>query len=221
MVNRIFNIINFIYSLYFNFRYLPFKQAVNLPIWITTNFRVHGLKRGQLILCKPIHRSVMFGCWGSLGLQQMKGKLIFSKNSHLILLGHTVISQGSVLKMDNGAFIELGNDFYCNKNCYFRASRNLFFGNDCQVGWNVQINTSDGHAIFHDGKSQVSDLPINVGNHVWITSNTIITKGVSIADGCIIAQGAVVTKSINEPRALVGGGNSKSDFAEYRMEKIA
>lgn len=44
MVNRIFNIINFIYSLYFNFRYLPFKQAVNLPIWITTNFRVHGLK---------------------------------------------------------------------------------------------------------------------------------------------------------------------------------
>lgn len=115
MVNRIFNIINFIYSLYFNFRYLPFKQAVNLPIWITTNFRVHGLKRGQLILGKPIHRSVMFGCWGSLGLQQMKGKLIFSKNSHLILRGHTVISQGSVLRMDNGAFIELGNDFYCNK----------------------------------------------------------------------------------------------------------
>lgn len=121
------------------------------------------------------------------------------------MLGERVtIARGTTIIID-GAQLQIGNDFYCNKNCYFRASRNLFFSNVCQVGWNVQINTSDGHAIFHDGKSQVSDLPINIGNHVWITSNTIITKGVSIADGCIIAQGAVVTKSINEPRALAGG----------------
>ena len=30
MVNRIFNIINFIYSLYFNFRYLPFNPNRSL-----------------------------------------------------------------------------------------------------------------------------------------------------------------------------------------------
>lgn len=205
MLIRFLNIINLLRSIYFNFRYLPFKQAINLPVWITTNFRVHGLKRGQLILCQSNRRSVVFGCWGSPGLQQMKGGLLFSKGSCLILRGHTVVSQGSVFRMDSGASIDLGRDFYCNKNCFFRASRDIVFGNDCLVGWNVQINTSDGHTILHDAKRRPSDLSITIGNHVWITSNTIITKGVSIADGCIIAQGAVVAKSINERNALVGG----------------
>lgn len=204
MLIRFLNIINLLRSIYFNFRYLPFKQAINLPVWITTNFRVHGLKRGQLILCQSNRRSVVFGCWGSPGLQQMKGGLLFSKGSCLILRGHTVVSQGSVFRMDSGASIDLGRDFYCNKNCFFRASRDIVFGNDCLVGWNVQINTSDGHTILHDAKRRPSDLSITIGNHVWITSNTIITKGVSIADGCIIAQGAVVAKSINERNALVG-----------------
>lgn len=205
MLIRFLNIINFLRSLYFNFRYLPFKQAINMPVWITTNFRVHGLKRGQLILCQSNRKSVVFGCWGSPGLQQMKGELLFSKGSRLILRGHTVVSQGSVFRMDSGASIDLGGDFYCNKNCFLRASRNITFGNDCLLGWNVQINTSDGHVILHDGQQRLSEMPVVIGNYVWITSNTIITKGVSIADGCIIAQGAVVAKSINERNALVGG----------------
>ena len=135
----------------------------------------------------------------------MKGELLFSKGSRLILRGHTVVSQGSVFRMDSGASIDLGGDFYCNKNCFLRASRNITFGNDCLLGWNVQINTSDGHVILHDGQQRLSEMPVVIGNYVWITSNTIITKGVSIADGCIIAQGAVVAKSINERNALVGG----------------
>ena len=46
-------------------------------------------------------------------------------------------------------------------------------------------------------------------HHVWITSNTILTKGVYVADGCIIAQGAVVTKSIEERNCLIGGVPAK------------
>lgn len=205
MITHLLNIINFIRSLYFNFRYLPFNQAINMPVWITTNFRVNGLKRGQLILYQPIHKSVLLGVWGSPGLQQMHGELLFSKNSHLILHGFTVISQGSVLRIDCGATIELGKDFYCNKNCFFRASKDIVFGDDCLVGWNVQINTSDGHIILHDGEKKISDQPINIGKHVWLCSNIIVTKGVSIADGCIVAQGAVVAKTITENNAMVGG----------------
>lgn len=202
-------IFNFIKSLYFNFRYLPFRQAVYMPVWITTNFRIYGLKRGQLILHQPYRKSVFLGDCGSPGLQEMKGGLYFTKNTKLILHGFTVISQGSVLRMDEGSSIELGKRFYCNKNCYFRASRNIAFGDDCLLGWNVQINTSDGHAIIHNGEQSISESPVTIGKHVWITSNTILTKGVSVADGCIIAQGAVVTKSIEERNCLIGGVPAK------------
>lgn len=52
-----------------------------------------------------------------------------------------------------------------------------------------------------------------------LTSNTILTKGVSVADGCIIAQGAVVTKSIEERNCLIGGVPAKiiSKNIEWRI----
>ena len=180
-----------------------------MPVWITTNFRIHGLKRGQLILHQPYRKSVFLGDCGSPGLQELKGCIYLSKDSKLIFQGFTVISQGSVLRMDEGSSIELGKRFYCNKNCYFRASRNIAFGDDCLLGWNVQINTSDGHAIIHNGEQSISESPVTIGKHVWITSNTILTKGVFVADGCIIAQGAVVTKSIEERNCLIGGVPAK------------
>lgn len=207
MVNMF--IVNLIKSLYFNFRYLPVRQAVYMPVWITTNFRVKGLKRGQLILEQPYRKSVFLGDCGSSGLQEFRGGLFFAKGSKLILHGSTVIAQGSVMRMDERGIIELGKDFYCNKNCFLRSSTKISFGEGCLLGWNVQINTSDGHAIFHDCDEKVSDKPIVLGNHVWLTSNTIITKGVTIADGTIVAQGAVVTKEFCEPNCLVGGVSAK------------
>lgn len=212
-------IFNFIKSLYFNFRYLPFKQAIYMPVWITTNFHVYGLKRGQLILHQPYRKSIFLGDCGSPGLQEFKGGLYFSKDSMMILHGFTVIAQGSVFRMDEGTSIEIGKNFFCNKNCFFRSSNQIIFSDECLLGWNVQINTSDGHPILHNGNMKPSDLPIRVGKHVWITSNVIITKGVSIADGCIVAQGAVVVKSIQEANSLVGGIPAKiiSNNIDWRI----
>lgn len=203
------HIVNFIKSLYFNFRYLPFKQAIYMPVWITTNFRVRGLKRGMLVLHQPYRKSVFLGDAGSPGLQEMKGGIYMSNNSKLVIHGFTVIAEGTVLRVDENSKIELGANFYCNKNCFLRSSNQISFCDDCLLGWNVQINTSDGHSILHKGELRPYDLPVRIGKHVWITSNTIITKGVSIADGCIVAQGAVVTKSIEERNVLVGGVNAK------------
>lgn len=202
-------IVNLIKSLYFNFRYLPFRQAIYMPVWITLNFRVKGLRRGQLILKQPYRKSVFFGDCGSPGLQEFKGGLFFSKGSKLILHGFTVVAQGSVMRIDDDSVIELGKNFYCNKNCFLRSSTKISFGEGCLLGWNIQINTSDGHVVFHGDKEIVSDKPIAFGNHVWLTSNTIISKGVTIADGTIVAQGAVVTKDISEPNCLVGGVSAK------------
>lgn len=202
-------ILNFIKSVYFNLRYLPFKQAVYLPIWITTNFKVMKLKRGQIILDHPYRRNFFLGDCGSLGLQQFKGGVYLDEGATLKLHAMCVIGQGSVLRCDKNATMELGRNFYCNKNCYLRSTKDIIFGDDCSLGWNVQINTDDGHAVRHNEIETKRQGSIIVGNHVWITSNAIITKEVQIADGCVIAQGAVVTKSLPVSKSLYGGVPAK------------
>lgn len=37
-------------SIWFNFRYLPFREAVCLPIWIANNVRIRNLHRGGIKL---------------------------------------------------------------------------------------------------------------------------------------------------------------------------
>lgn len=57
----IHKILNIIYSIWFNIRYLPFTQAVNMPVLIRTNMRIEKLRRGQIIIKKPDRFSVTFG----------------------------------------------------------------------------------------------------------------------------------------------------------------
>ena len=127
----------------------------------------------------------------------------------LILNAMCVIGQGTTLRCDKNAVIELGKNFYCNKNCHIRSAERIKIGEECSLGWNVQINTDDGHAISHDGNVVNRIGSIEIGKHVWLTSNTIVAKNVKIADGCIVAQGAVVSKSITESKSLVGGVPAK------------
>lgn len=70
------------------------------------------------------------------------------------------------------------------------------------------------------------NLPIEIGNDVWIGANVIILPGVRIADGAIIAAGAVVTKDV-APYTIFGGVPAKlikkrfTDEQIERMLKIA
>ena len=202
-------LINRLKSIYFNFRYLPFMQAVYMPIRITTNFKVMKLKRGQIILDFPYRKNFFFGDCGSVGLQEMHGGIYMEDGAKLILNAMCVIGQGTTLRCDKNAVIELGKNFYCNKNCHIRSAERIKIGEECSLGWNVQINTDDGHAISHDGNVVNRIGSIEIGKHVWLTSNTIVAKNVKIADGCIVAQGAVVSKSITESKSLVGGVPAK------------
>lgn len=52
----------FMPSIYFNFRYLPFKQAIKLPIWINKP-HLHAMK-GKIIIDAPFVKTGMIHLGG-------------------------------------------------------------------------------------------------------------------------------------------------------------
>lgn len=62
-------------------------------------------------------------------------------------------------------------------------------------------------------------MPVSIDQHVWLTSNVILSKGAAIADGCIVAQGAVVTKSFREANVLLGGVPAKKKAENVEWKK--
>lgn len=73
------------------------------------------------------------------------------------------------------------------------------------------INMFDEYA-----KVKGTNIPIIIGNDVWINENVFIQGGITISDGAVVLAGSVVTKDI-PPYAIVGGVPAR--ILKYRYDE--
>ena len=80
-------------------------------------------------------------------------------------------------------------------------------GEDCMFATNIIFRLSDFHTIIDNATNKITNYGKNivVGNHVWLTQNVTILKGVHIADNSIIGTGSVVTKDCNTINSMYAG----------------
>ena len=104
---------------------------------------------------------------------------------------------------DFGKNITVGDDVFINAGCKFQDQGGVYIGDETFIGHNVVLATLD-HDIDPAKRYMLHAAPIRIGKRVWIGSNVVITKGVTIGDNSVIAAGAVVTKDI--PANVVAGG---------------
>jgi acetyltransferase-like isoleucine patch superfamily enzyme len=82
------------------------------------------------------------------------------------------------------------------------AAVDVVIGEDVKCGANTLLTDSDWHP--EDKRSGIP-RPIVIGSNVWLGTNVIVLKGVSIGENSVIGAGSVVTKSI--PKNVVAAGN--------------
>lgn len=104
---------------------------------------------------------------------------------------------------DFGKNISVGNNVFINAGCKFQDQGGIYIGDQTFIGHNVVLATLD-HDIDPEKRYMLHSAPIHIGRRVWIGSNVVVTKGVTIGDNSVIAAGAVVTKDI--PANVVAGG---------------
>ncbi|KJG55521.1 galactoside O-acetyltransferase [Photobacterium kishitanii] len=105
-----------------------------------------------------------------------------------------------------GKHTHFGCDVYVNFNLTLVDDTHIYIGNNVMIGPNVTIATA-GHPIDPLLRQQVTqfNIPVTIGNNVWIGANSVILPGVSIGDNTVIGAGSIVTKNI--PSNMVAMGN--------------
>lgn len=68
-------------------------------------------------------------------------------------------------------------------------------------------------------KSAESDLPVVIGDDVWVGAHVTILKGVELGRGSVVAAGAVVTRSF-PPYSVIGGVPAKLIRQRFTPEEI-
>lgn len=108
--------------------------------------------------------------------------------------------------------ISVGNDVYIGPGaCFLSGESYIDIGNKVMFGPNVTIITGD-HNISCIGKYMFDvkeklpehDLPVIIKDDVWVGTNAVILKGVTINSGSVVAAGALVIKDVPS-FAIVGG----------------
>ena len=110
------------------------------------------------------------------------------------------------LRANWGRHTHIGRDVYANFNLTLVDDAEISFGDNCMVGPNVTIATA-GHPILPELRCQLLqyNLPVRIGDNVWIGAGAILLPGVTVGDGSVIGAGSVVTKDV--PGGVVAAGN--------------
>jgi len=113
-----------------------------------------------------------------------RGELVVSKS--------VGIHRGTKVVIKKGAQLTIGRASFINENSRIMCSKKITVGNNCSIGWNVNISDTDSHGIYIEKKLINPNSEVHIGNKVWICANTTITKGSLIEDNCIVGSNSLV-----------------------------
>lgn len=104
-------------------------------------------------------------------------------------------------KVYDSPILQIGNNTVIGYGVTISVSQKVIIGDNCMIAPGVIIMDSDDHPIDPQkrllglGVSKEEIVPVQIGNNVWIGSNSVILKGVAIGDNTIIATHSVVTRN--------------------------
>lgn len=198
--------ISIIKTVYFNFKYLPFKQAVKLPVLISRKVYLKKTN-GNIEINNPIVFGMIKIGFGDVGIfDEKRSRTIWQLKGKVIFHGTANIGHGSKISVGKSGILSLGNNFRITAETAIISHLRIDFGADCLLSWNTLVMDTDFHMIKNEFNEQLnSPSPIKIGDSVWIGSRNLILKGSIIPNNAIIGANTLVNKELKHENSLYAG----------------
>ncbi len=198
-------ILGFPKTLAVNFKCLPFKQAVKLPIIVSNHAFLREVK-GKITINAPIKTGMIIFGIGDVGIfdqRRSRSILEFGAGGEIVFNGKARFGNG--VKVSVNGKLMIGNNLVVTAESTILCNKKIVFGEDCLVSWEDLIIDTDFHKILVLDEQTNKDEEIHIGDHVWIGCRSTILKGSNIADGTVIAACSLVNGKNIEENTIIGG----------------
>lgn len=194
--------------LYFNFKMLPFKQAVKLPFDFYYKIRFENLSGKVILDSNNLYRGIIkIGGRGSemfarsTTILDLKGKLTFKGGAEL---GH-----GCLIRVEKDGHINFGCDVRIGAKTKMFCEDIIEFKDQLDFSWECQIFDTNFHYTrdISNGHINFIKAPISIGSNNWFGNRVTVMKGTKTPDNFIVASNSLCNKDYTEfPEYSVFGG---------------
>lgn len=185
---------NWLYIIYFNFKMLPFKQAIHLPFDFYHKVKFESLKGKVVLNTDRLYRGMIK--IGSAGSEMFPHQSTILKiDGDLVFNGPCVIGINSTCCCQPNGIIHFGSNVIIGARNLVFCKKRIEFGNDFSSSWNCQFMDTDTHPIYDQNSEVVNpDAPVILGSHIWLGNNVTINKGTCLPSNTIIASHSLCNK---------------------------
>ena len=147
---------------------------------------------------------------------------------HRIIIGKNVHfnERGSIWAEDNNCLISIGEDstFEGVHMSATEPGSRLIIGQDCMFSYDIDLRTGDSHTILdrEQGARVNYAKDIVFGDHIWVASHCIFTKGSAVGSHSIVGTGSLINKAFEDTHVLLAGRPAKimKRDVEWLRERI-
>jgi acetyltransferase-like isoleucine patch superfamily enzyme len=207
-------------TLFFNFHYLSFSNAIKFPIVISRSVRFNKTQGQIIIESQSLKTGMIHIGYKSYGFSRRHDYAIWEQ------FEGTVIFEGSV-HFGKGTFIHIGKDavLRIGKNTGFGGNdkiicdKSITIKENTKVAWDVQIIDTDFRATMNTVTKTRNCFKkeIIIGSQNWLCFGTTILKGSVTPNNCIVGANSIINKDLSQygENIVVGMESNVKVLAKY------
>ncbi|MFR9581673.1 MAG: hypothetical protein SNH01_03265 [Rikenellaceae bacterium] len=195
-------------SIWFNFHYLPFKQAVKLPIL---------LYKPKLLRCQGTisieSDKVKFGLIKlgkyNVSIYPNSGIIYENKGGSIVFKGKCNIGNNSAISIGKSGSVIFGDRFVATSTMKLVSYNKIVFGERVRIGWESLVMDTDMHRLTKvDGGYSKGYGDIIIGDNNWFGTKCTIFKNTVTPNYAIFASGSITNRRFDYPEySLIGVSN--------------
>lgn len=194
-----------LHTAYFNFHYLPFRQAIKFPIFL---YKPKLLKCNGKVRIEAEHVTPGMVRMGEhmVSLYPNNGITFENHGGEVVFKGKCRIGNNSVITIGNKGYVEFGHKFQATTTLRVVGYNKIIFKDNVLCGWECTFMDTDGHKLTLKNMS-TNDMKIYTkgygeicigennwfGTHCCVLKNTI-TSNYMIFGACSVIHGNLQNK---------------------------
>lgn len=130
---------------------------------------------------------------------------LFNLKARGARIGDNVRCFGRVTVAGSAKNISIGRDSTLNEGVFLNARTFITIGERVHLSPGVQVHTGMLDLECFPSAHKHRELPITIGNDVWLASNAVISGGCSIGDGTVVGANSVLLGQVYEDGYFYAG----------------